>query len=147
MTFLEIIKTGGAVCGSALSILAFIMVIIKPIRKKVVSKIITVTHKKEIEAHGKELNSLAQELSEVKGVINEIKELLFINEKDRLKGELFNCGNRCRRGIPLQLEEYRYIQEVYQKYSDELHCNHNGTEEYNFIRDYFNSLDNQEKLK
>lgn len=147
MTFLEIIKNGGAICGSAISIVTFLALIIKPVRKWLVNKIVAITHKKEIEAQEKKLNSLAKELAEVKGVINEIKELLFINEKDRLKGELFNCGNRCRRNIPLPLEEYRYIQEVYQKYSDELHCNHNGTEEYEYIRDYFNSVDNQEKIK
>ena len=32
------------------------------------------------------------------------------------------------------------------KYSVELHCNSIGTEEYNFIRDYFNSTDNQNNI-
>ncbi|MBR2589862.1 MAG: hypothetical protein IKE65_02960 [Clostridia bacterium] len=100
------------------------------------------------------LNKAFKEIDEVKSTVketaksvDEVKDLIFINERDRLRGELFNCGNRCRRGIPLMLEEFRYIQEVYKKYNSVLKCNSIGTDEYNFICAYFHSKENQEKIK
>lgn len=140
MTAIEILKKIGGISGYVISIITLAVLVIKPVREWVVKKVITITHKDKIDEMSKELGDLKEKMSE-------IMQMLFENEKDRLKGELFNCGNRCRRNIPLTLEEFRYIQDVYQKYNSQLHCNHNGTEEYEFIRDYFNSYDNQEKIK
>lgn len=140
MTAIEILEKAGGISGYVISIITLAVLVIKPVREWVVKKVITITHKEKIDELSKELCDLKEQMSE-------IMRMLFENEKDRLKGELFNCGNRCRRNIPLTLEEYRYIQDVYQKYNSQLHCNHNGTEEYEFIRDYFNSYDNQEKIK
>ena len=60
------------------------------------------------------------------------------NEADRLRSELFDCGNRCRRRIRLHPEEMDHIRDVYTKYSEKLHKNGPGEREFNFIVDYYN---------
>lgn len=80
-----------------------------------------------------------EKLEDLDHKIDHIGNQVFENEQDRLRGELFNCGNRCRRGIPLTLEEYRFISQEYDRYSHELHCNGIGKLEFQFITDYFNN--------
>ena len=85
--------------------------------------------------------------NDIKNVKEDLSDKIFKNEKDRLKSELFDCGNRCRRKMPLYLEEFRHIQDVYAKYHNELHANGTGKEEYDFISEYFNSQFNQDLIK
>lgn len=150
-TFSEIIKNIAQYAGYITTIFILIGLVFKPVRKWIVQKMIIFTHKKEIDELFKSISNINKYVKngfkEFETDIVEIKQMLFVNEKDRLKGELFNYGNKCRRGDPITLEEFRYIQEVYTKYNETLHCNHNGTEEYEFIRDYFNSKKNQENIK
>lgn len=63
------------------------------------------------------------------------------NEADRLRDVLFDWGNRCRRKEYLSGENYRHIQDVYTKYSQELKMNGSGHDEYEFITQYYNSQD------
>lgn len=77
--------------------------------------------------------------SRMESKLDKIANQVFENERDRLRGELFNCGSRCRRGIPLTIEEYRFISSVYEKYSNSLHANSIGTDEWHFIQEYFNN--------
>lgn len=81
---------------------------------------------------------LSNKLDELSNKISDIQDRTFENEKDRLKSELFVYGNRCRRKMPLALDEYRYVADIYQKYHDELHCNGDGQREFEFITAYFN---------
>ena len=71
--------------------------------------------------------------------IDGLQEKVLLNESDRLKSELFACGNQCRRGIVLHPEEFDHIREVYKKYNEELGQNHNGTMEFEYIYNYYNS--------
>lgn len=75
---------------------------------------------------------------EVKTELNQVKSNVLENEADRLRSELFDCGNRCRRNIRLHPEEWEHIKVVYTKYSDVLHQNGPGEAEFNFITDYYN---------
>ena len=75
--------------------------------------------------------SLTKQLDQVKSNVLE-------NEADRLRSELFDCGNRCRRNIRLHPEEWEHIKVVYNKYSNVLHQNGPGEKEFNFISDYYN---------
>ena len=61
------------------------------------------------------------------------------NEADRLRSELFDCGNRCRRGIRLHPEEMDHIHTIFRKYSEVLKQNGPGKKEYEFIVDYYNN--------
>lgn len=78
--------------------------------------------------------NLTDELAQVKNNVLE-------NEADRLRSELFDCGNRCRRKIRLHPEEMDHIREVYNKYSKVLKQNGPGEKEFNFITDYYNNQD------
>lgn len=158
MTAIDVIKDIAAVVGCIISCITLSGFLIKPIRQFFVKKVSELSNRDlyeaEIKKQSKELADEKDEMQDIKNSCNaiaksveELKILVFQNEADRLRGELFNCGNRCRRGIPLTLEEFRYIQEVWAKYDKKLHCNSIGTQEYYFIKEYYESLDNQEALK
>lgn len=70
---------------------------------------------------------------------NELEDRILENEADRLRDVLFDCGNKCRRGLRLDGESYRHIQQVYKKYSEVLKQNGEGHDEYVFITDYYNN--------
>ena len=165
MAVIDIIKNIGTVAGCLVSCVALAGAFIKPFRQFIINKVSKISNKdiydaeikrlndeiakanNEIQVLNNEIQILKDTLCDVVKSTQEIKEIIFDNEADRLRGELFTYGNRCRRGIPLTLEEFRQIQEVYQKYNKKLHCNSIGTDEYHFIKDYYESLDNQEMLK
>lgn len=73
--------------------------------------------------------------------LEQVKSNVLENEADRLRSELFDCGNRCRRHIRLHPEEMEHIRAVYKKYSEVLHQNGPGEKEFNFITDYYNKQD------
>ena len=160
-SILALIISAGTICGFC----------IKPLRKFIINKITKWSNResqdnaiqaqnemiqKQNEAIQKEdevihkveetVNQLVDIMSQLTDRVSELSDRIFRNEADRLRSELFDCGNRCRRRIPLSGEEFRHIQGVYKKYSDELHENGQGEDEYNFINGYFNSTFNQDKL-
>lgn len=73
--------------------------------------------------------------------LEQVKSNVLENEADRLRSELFDCGNRCRRRIRLHPEEMEHIRAVYQKYSEVLHQNDTGEAEFKFIMNYYNKQD------
>ena len=73
--------------------------------------------------------------------LEQVKSNVLENEADRLRSELFDCGNRCRRKIRLHPEEMEHIRAVYNKYSNVLNQNGTGEAEFRFINDYYNSQD------
>ena len=73
--------------------------------------------------------------------LEQVKSNVLENEADRLRSELFDCGNRCRRRIRLHPEEMHHIRAVYQKYSEVLHQNGPGEAEFKFITNYYNKQD------
>lgn len=73
--------------------------------------------------------------------LEQVKSNVLENEADRLRSELFDCGNRCRRKIRLHPEEMDHIRDVYRKYSEVLHQNGPGQREFNFIADYYDKQD------
>lgn len=161
---LEIIKNASAVVGFILSATTLCSLCIKPIRKLIVRKVkqwcnseeqnkaiqaqneIIQKQNEAIQKEDNAIQEIKQTLQQVVDIVSELKDRIFQNEADRLRSELFDCGNRCRRDIPLSGEEFRHIQDVFKKYSVDLKCNGIGEDEYNFIKDYFNSKANQERL-
>jgi hypothetical protein len=73
--------------------------------------------------------------------LEQVKSNVLENEADRLRSDLFDCGNRCRRNIRLHPEEMDHIRDVYRKYSEVLHQNGTGEREFNFITEYYNKQD------
>ena len=146
---IEVIKEIAAVVGCLSTFVAFLTLIIKPLRKRIVDKFAEKAQKQSIE---KKIDSMStkvdtiiddnktqqDEIQEIKKEIKHIKENVLDNEADRIRAELFDCGNRCRRGIRLHPEEFDHIKEIFRKYTEVLHQNHEGETEYNFIHTYYN---------
>lgn len=60
------------------------------------------------------------------------------NERDRLKDEIFRCGNYARKGAHISSEEFRNVQRNYEKYHN-LGGNSIAHDEYLFICNYYNN--------
>ena len=75
----------------------------------------------------------------LKDQLEQVKSKVLENEADRLRSELFDCGNRCRRNIRLHPEEMEHIRAVFHKYSEVLHKNGTGEDEFKFITHYYNN--------
>ena len=169
--FIEIVKNISSIIGCILSLFTLCGILIKPLRKFIINKISKWSNKesqdkaiqeqnKAIQEQNKEIKKqneaikkedeaiqeIKEKINQIADIVSELSNRIFKNEADRLRSELFACGNRCRRHILLSGEEFRHIQEVFKKYSEELHCNSIGEDEYNFIKDYFNSAYNQDRL-
>jgi hypothetical protein len=158
---IETIKNISVIISVVLSFITLVTtlttLIVKPLRKRFIAFIKKSTNDVEqdniikqqaeaIKREDEDIKELKISVNQIVDIISDLKDKILKNESDRLRSELFSCGNRCRREIPLSGEEFRHIQEVYAKYHEELHCNGIGEDEYNFIKDYFNSKINQEKL-
>lgn len=154
---MEVIKLISSILGLIISAGTICGFCIKPLRKFIINKIskwsnresqdnAIQTQNEMIQKQNETIKEIKDTVNQVVAIVSELSDRIFKNEADRLRGELFDCGNRCRRHIPLSGEEFRHIQEVFKKYSEELHCNSIGEDEYNFIKDYFNSEANQDRL-
>lgn len=154
---MELIKNVAAVVGCVSACIALIITVFKPIRATIVNYI---KYKTNESKSGQErldiltqIAVLNQTVATLTEAVNEsrndnaaimkridgLQEQVLLNESDRLKSELFACGNQCRRGIVLHPEEFDHIREVYKKYNEELGQNHNGTMEFEYIYNYYNS--------
>lgn len=161
---MEIAKMISSILGCILSALTLCSIIIKPVRKYIIRTInkwsdkdlqnkaiqeqnkIIEKQNEAIANEDKAIQEIKDKVNQIADIVSELSNRIFRNEADRLRSELFDCGNRCRRGIVLSGEEFRHIQDVFKKYSDELKCNGIGEDEYNFVKDYFNSKANQDRL-
>ena len=80
-------------------------------------------------------------IQEIDASINKLDTRVLENERDRIKSELSEYASRCARGLKIYPEEMVHIEEMYTKYSDTLHCNHTGTQNYNTIVNYYKNQD------
>lgn len=152
--FIYVIKDITTVVGCLISCITLTTLFIKPIRKWVIDRVVKVTHTEEINnqnkiisQHTEQISGLRSSIDQVVQILNEVKSDIHDNEKNRLRNELFNYGNRCRRGIALFYEEWEYIRIIGDRYLHRLNENSIGEDEYNFIRDYYYSDENQDKIK
>ena len=84
------------------------------------------------------IDKLLADNESLKTQLHQVKSNVLENEADRLRSELFDCGNRCRRNIRLHPEEWEHIKSIYHKYSNVLHQNGPGETEFKFIMEYYN---------
>lgn len=152
---MELIKDIAAAIGCISAFIALITTIFKPIRKKIVNWIKHTSEASETSAAIKDINAsitglesnveaILERLDQIENRIKTLDERVFENERDRIKAELSECASRCVRGIKLYPEEKLHIDEIYSKYSNELHCNSTGSEAYHEIVKYY---ENQNWLK
>lgn len=142
---IEIFKSIATVVGCISACIALSITIIKPLRKRLVDTFIRKAkdNKRDevISNLDKKIDKLLESNECFANRLSRVEENVLENEADRLRSELFDCGNRCRRGIRLHPEEMEHIRAVFTKYSQKLRQNGTGENEYNFICAYYNRQD------
>lgn len=142
---LEILKNVATVVGCISGIIALSMTLIKPLRKWIIDSFVRQSQAKEVKAKIDNMAVMMQQSldndANFEQRLTRVENKVLENEADRLRSELFDCGNRCRRGIRLHPEEMDHIRAVFRKYSEKLGQNGTGESEYNFICDYYNRQD------
>lgn len=138
---MEIFLNIAAVVGCISACIGLAMTIIKPLRQWAINSFVNKSQYKQLFASINELNikmdTSIKQGRDLETRLTRVEKNVLENEADRIRAELFDCGNRCRRGIRLHPEEFDHIQEIYRKYTNVLHQNHEGETEYNFIHQYY----------
>lgn len=139
---MHIFQNIATVVGCISACLALSITIVKPFRKWIVESFTRRSQYKELRTI---VDNIAQKMDtslendrKLGQRLTRVEKNVLDNEADRIRAELFDCGSRCRRGIRLHPEEFDHIKEIYRKYTEVLHQNHEGETEYNFIHDYYN---------
>ena len=139
---LDIIKDIAAVVGCISACIALLTTIIKPLRQRFINAIIKkskdTNRDDKIDKMDKKIDQLLVNNKTLDDRLTSVEKNVLDNEADRIRAELFDCGNRCRRGIRLHPEEMDHIRAIYHKYKDVLHQNHEGDNEFDFITKYYN---------
>lgn len=139
---MEIFKNIATVVGCISACMALLLAIIKPLRKWVIDSFIRKTkdekRDEKIDKMDQKIDKLLSKQQDLEKRIARVETNVLDNEADRIRAELFDCGNRCRRGIRLHPEEMDHIRSIYHKYKDVLHQNHEGDAEFDFIHKYYN---------
>ena len=142
---MEIFKNIAAVVGCISACIALLVTIIKPLRQRIIDSVVHKSQYQNMLTHmedmGKKIDTLLADNKQMQQRLERVETNVLENEADRIRAELFDCGNRCRRDIRLHPEEMDHIRAIFQKYTEVLHKNHEGETEYNFIVDYYNSQD------
>ena len=130
------------VVGCISACMALSIAIFKPLRQWIIDSFVRKSQYTQLFESIKELSikmdKSIEQNERLETRLTRVENNVLENEADRIRAELFDCGNRCRRGIRLHPEEFDHIKEIYRKYSDVLHQNHEGETEYNFIHNYYN---------
>lgn len=139
---MEIIRNIAAVIGCISAGIALVTTVVKPVRKKIVNMIASKSQFEQMTKNIAEVNGKMDVLTagneDLKTRLTNVEKNVLENEADRLRSELFDCGNRCRRGIRLHPEEYNHILASFAKYSQVLKQNGLGESEMRFITNYYN---------
>lgn len=139
---MEIFKNVATVVGCISACMALLVTIIKPLRQSIINSFVKksqdISRDDKIDKMDKKIDKLLENHKNFESRLNSVEKNVLDNEADRLRSELFDCGNRCRRNIRLHPEEWEHIKVVYDKYSNTLHQNGSGKNEFDFISDYYN---------
>ena len=145
MNTMEIFKNIATVVGCISACIALAITIFKPLRQKIIT---TFTNESAMKHFSEDIKIIKQQQEQslindqkIERRINDIEKRVLENEADRIRTELFDCGNRCRRGIRLHPEEMDHLRTVFTKYSNILHQNGQGKAEMKYIIDYYNHQD------
>ena len=142
---IEIFKSITTVVGCVSACIALGVTIIKPLRQKLIDSFLRKAkddkRDEAIAKLDKKIDRLLEANDKMEDRLTRVEANVLENEADRLRSELFDCGNRCRRGIRLHPEEMEHIRVVFTKYSQKLKQNGTGEAEYDFICDYYNHQD------
>ena len=142
---MELFKNIATVVGCISACMALSIAIIKPLRQSIIDSFVkksqdTIRDEK-IDKMNEKIDKLLEKNEQLEDKIARVEKNVLDNEADRIRAELFDCGNRCRRGIRLHPEEMEHIRTIYHKYKKVLNQNHEGDNEFDFITNYYNHQD------
>jgi hypothetical protein len=166
----EIIRDIAGFLSCITVIITFLGLVLKPTRKRIENWIRKVMKSDKLvstmDEHTNQLHQLSKKLdvqekkldiqeeksnaadkrilSHMQGIdirLDKLDQRVLENERDRIKSELSEYASRCARGMKIYPEEMVHIEEMYAKYSNQLHCNHTGTQNYNTIANYYKNQD------
>ena len=135
---MEIFKNIATVVGCISACMALLIAIIKPLRQSIIDSFV---QQSQDATRDKKIDELLDKHKKLEDKIVRIEKNVLDNEADRIRAELFDCGNRCRRGIRLHPEEMEHIRAIYHKYKKVLEQNHEGDNEFDYITNYYNQQD------
>ena len=139
---MELFKNIATVVGCISACIALAVTIIKPLRQKIIDSFVKKSQDAKrddkIDKMDKKIDKLLENNKNLDDRLTRVEKNVLDNEADRIRAELFDCGNRCRRGIRLHPEEMEHIRAIYHKYKDVLEQNHEGDAEFDFITQYYN---------
>lgn len=139
---METFKNIATVVGCISACIALLVTIIKPLRQRIIDvflkKIQDTKRDEKIDKMDKKIDTLLENNKSLNDRLTRVEKNVLDNEADRIRAELFDCGNRCRRGIRLHPEEMDHIRAIYHKYKNVLKQNHEGDAEFDFIVQYYN---------
>lgn len=145
MEALEIFKNIATVVGCISACVALLVAIIKPLRQRLIDSIAHKAQsqemKNDIKSMSDKVDLLLKDNSDMKHRIEIIEKHIVENESDRLKNELSVYYNRCCRGLQIFPEEMLRVEEVYDRYHNQLGLNHIGTNMYDAIEKYYKQQD------
>ena len=139
---IEVFKNIATVVGCISACMALLIAIIKPLRQRLIDSFIKKAkdnkRDEKIDNMDKKIDKLLESQACLDNRLTRVEKNVLDNEADRIRAELFDCGNRCRRGIRLHPEEMDHIRAIYHKYKNVLRQNHEGDAEFDFINQYYN---------
>lgn len=142
---MEIFKNIATVVGCISACAGLLIAIIKPLRQSIINSFVKksqdATRDEKIDSMNNKIDKLLEKNEQLEDKIARVEKNVLDNEADRIRAELFDCGNRCRRGIRLHPEEMEHIRTIYHKYKKVLKQNHEGDNEFDFITNYYNNQD------
>lgn len=160
---MELIKNIATVVGCCISVITLLGIIIKPARKKIIDWIKHTSEATEtsiaIQEMNKKLNVLEEKIDEIGKAsketdatlieridtlderVEKLDKRVLENERDRIKAELSEYASRCARKMKIYPEDKLHVDEIYAKYTNELHCNSTGSEFYHEIVQYYEHQD------
>lgn len=142
---MEIFKNIATVVGCISACIALLLTIIKPLRQHLINSLSRQSQSNKVVVDVKELNNkidtLLRNNKDLIERLDRVEIHVLENESDRLKAELSNYYNRCCRNLQIFPEEMLRVEEVYDRYHNQLGLNHVGTNMYDAIAQYYKQQD------
>ena len=127
---------------SVAGIMTAIVTIVKPLRKYFLNKITRIgTVEKGLqdlnEKLSKKIDTITTTVQNLSIHVATMDKKIDMNEKDRLRDEIFRIGNLARRGEKITGQQFAHLEEDYDKYKN-LGGNSHAHDEHDFVVDYYN---------
>ena len=142
---MEIFKNIATVVGCVSACIALLLTIIKPLRQYLIDSFARKSQSNKVVVDIQELNkkidTLLRNNKDLIERLDRVENHVLENESDRLKAELSTYYNRCCRSLQIFPEEMLRVEEVYDRYHNQLGLNHVGTNMYDAIAQYYKQQD------